>query len=132
MARKIRVDELLTVTEAKFSKVMRRIAFDLYGRLLLNNPVDTGRCRAAWNMTLNKANLAVPPELPPGQSYPPPALPVLPDVTPNDIIIVSNNISYIVPLEHGHSKRAPNGFIRLSMLETATAAAAIAAVVSNE
>lgn len=35
----------------------------------------------------------------------------------NQTIYIVNNVPYAVPLEYGHSKQAPNGMVRLSVME---------------
>lgn len=100
------------------SKLVKRVAVDLFNRIIDKTPVDTGRARASWNISVNEADRTVPPE---GQvSYPKPQAPLGMQVQPGDSIVISNNLPYIVKLEEGHSKQAPHGMVALSIAEVNT------------
>lgn len=98
--------------------VAKRIAFDLFGRIIKKTPVDTGRARGSWTMAVNEADLRVLPPAPKDrqQPYPSPA-PGAITLQPGDKIIISNNLPYIGELEHGHSQQAPDGMVELSIQE---------------
>ncbi len=94
--------------------IQKRVAFDLFGRIVKKTPVDTGRARASWNMDVNQPNRTVQPE---GQaSYPEPRVGAI-NVKPGDEIWISNNLPYIGELETGHSQQAPHGMMALSIVE---------------
>ncbi len=94
--------------------LQKRVAFDLFGRIVKKTPVDKGRARGSWTIAVNAADRAV---LPEGQeSYPEPKIGSL-TVKPGDEIWISNNLPYIVELEKGHSKKAPEGMVALSIAE---------------
>lgn len=97
--------------------VKKRIAFDLFRRIVRRTPVDTGRARGSWTMAVNEADRTVLPPAPPGQIYPPPPIGAL-DVRLNESIVISNNLPYITALEDGHSKQAPpHAMVALSVEE---------------
>lgn len=98
------------------SKVAKRIGLDLFAKIVRKTPVDTGRARGSWNISVNEADRTVLPPAPPGDVYPPPSIGAL-DVRLNESIVISNNLPYIVELEKGHSKQAPNGMVALSIEE---------------
>lgn len=99
--------------------VVQRIATDLFAHIVGNfpahrHPVDTGRARAGWAMSIGAPVAPVPA---PGKY---PAAPVPPDFTQIDgtqVVYILNNVQYIGALENGHSKQAPNGFVHLSLME---------------
>lgn len=99
------------------AEVMRKIASDIWTRIVGNfqshrHPVDTGRARAAWGLTFAPSI----PTLPPGV-YPPPPEPNWAPITGTEIAYILNSVEYIEALEDGHSKQAPNGMVRLAILE---------------
>lgn len=94
--------------------VQKRVAFDLYGRIIRKTPVDTGRARASWTISANKADRSVQPA---GRaSYAPPPI-TIPAITPGQALVISNNLPYIVKLENGHSKQSPAGMVAVSIAE---------------
>lgn len=97
------------------STIAKRVANDLFKRIVDKTPVDTGRAQASWTMALNEADRSVQPE---GQaSYRKPQPPSL-SVQPGDSIVISNNLPYITALEDGHSPQAaPHAMVALSIEE---------------
>jgi len=88
--------------------VIKKSVFMLIERLIMTTPVDTGRCMAGWQISVDSESDAAPP---PGD---------YPDVDtskfsglPNakGIYNIENNVDYVLYLENGHSKQAPSGFI---------------------
>lgn len=69
---------------------------DLVAELRRNTPVDTGRARRGWTKTTDKPGLAI----------------------SNQRIVVDNQVPYIIYLEEGSSKQAPNGIINKSISNT--------------
>lgn len=119
--------------------VAKRVGFDLFGRFVRKTPVDTGRARASWNISVNQPDRSVVGEvrtrlkkgthLPKGiqrrglqqainqlQSQTVFAL----TVQPGDTIWISNNLPYIGELENGHSQQAPAGMVAVSIAEVET------------
>lgn len=121
--------------------VQKRVAFDLFGRIVRKTPVDTGRARGSWNISVNNPDRSVVQrvrtivkrgaQVPKGlrrrgiqqainqiQNQNLFAL----NVQPGDEIWISNNLPYIVELEKGHSKQqAPAGMVAVSIAEVDTA-----------
>ncbi len=95
--------------------LQKRVALDLYARIIRRTPVDTGRARASWNLSIQQQDRSVRPE---GQY----STPHVPLDTPFPVqlgqtIWISNNLPYIGELEHGHSKQAPTGMVAISVEE---------------
>lgn len=95
--------------------LQHQVAFDLFSRIVKKTPVDTGRARASWTMAANRADRSAQPEG--KKSYPEPSPPGRLSVKPGGTIWISNNLPYIVALEHGHSKRSPHGMVAISIEE---------------
>jgi|CXWL01.1.fsa_nt_gi hypothetical protein len=107
-----------------YTKVVKRVAFDIFGRIVRRTPVDTGRARASWNISIGKPDLTVAPE---GQqpvmnevaavAKAGAALATLTERGLTEPIWITNNLPYIVKLEEGHSQQAPKGMVVLSVEE---------------
>jgi hypothetical protein len=119
----LELDDFTEKVGSAATTVQTRVAVDLFKRIVDKTPVDTGRARASWNMSVNEADRSVPPE---GQaSYPKPHPPIL-QMQPGDSIVISNNLPYITALEDGHSKQAPpHAMVALSIEEVKLKMAAL-------
>lgn len=102
------------------------IIFDSFAELVANTPVDTGRARAAWQVTTESPSQYLPKE----DAYPEyqskdkeivkahvkstfaKQLPTT-QLSAADIIYITNRVEYILALEAGWSVQAPSGFIAL-------------------
>lgn len=145
-------------TLRKFGKIMglnqatlvRYIALDLLSKIVMRTPVDTGRARSGWDMTIGTPSEYVPPKVQKtesvgsidasaannqsqtqdqnalnldqtlgvflgGASFSAQRNAALIDGTQSVFII--NNLPYIERLEHGWSKQAPAGMVRISKAE---------------
>lgn len=116
-------------------KLSKKVALDLLTRIVQRNPVGNpslwkvpkappgyvgGRSRANWQVhvgTLEPGDTPI--DLADANS----AAAVSKGVTamaaakPFDTIWIYNNVPYIIRLEYGHSKQAPNGMVRLALAE---------------
>jgi hypothetical protein len=104
-------------------KVVKKVAFQLFRRIIEKTPVDTGRARASWNASIGSINPAVAPE---GQhpksasALAAKAATVLAGYGADGrlpVVWISNNLPYIGELENGHSRQAPAGMLKLSIME---------------
>ena len=105
------------------AKVVKKVAFQLFRRIIEKTPVDTGRARASWNIAVGSADASVRPE---GQHPKSPAAlaskanTVLAGYGADGrlpVVWISNNLPYIGELENGHSQQAPAGMLALSIQE---------------
>lgn len=108
-------------------KVVKKVAFQLFRRIIEKTPVDTGRARASWNIAIGAPDASVQPE---GQYRSNPgglaakANTVLAGYGADDRlppVWISNNLPYIGELENGHSQQAPSGMVALSIAEETAA-----------
>ncbi len=90
--------------------VVRKIALSTYTSITKKTPVDTGRARANWNISLDSPNRSVTTSTS-GKT------PSLPSKVKDRDIWIANNLPYIESLENGSSKQAPNGMVALSVQE---------------
>jgi hypothetical protein len=93
----------------KFSKdagleinlVVRKISLDAYTRVTKKTPVDTGRARANWNLSVGNIDDTTTQSV----MQKSPMLPKNTGLT--KAIYITNSLPYINALEHGHSTQAP-------------------------
>lgn len=98
--------------------VLRKVALDMFSSVVIKTPVDEGRARGSWQCaigsipsgmvnhldktgaeTIARINAAVSP------------------AKAGDVIYLVANLSYINRLEYGWSSQAPDGMVRLSILQ---------------
>lgn len=100
--------------------VVRKIALDMFSRVVLKSPVDTGRFRGNWQVAIGSA---------------PSGVLTLDDksgratisriqaetlkLKAGDVIYLVNNLPYARRLEHGWSKQAPAGMVGITVAEFA-------------
>lgn len=115
--------------EVKLNRKMRAMALSIEQALVLSTPVDTGRARANWQVSLDSPAKG---EAKTEQgrdsrgrftkgAYPEPAAviakakEVLSTRKPEQNIFISNNVPYIRRLNEGHSAQAPAGFVEAAV-----------------
>lgn len=104
--------------------VRRKVALEIWGELIATTPVDTGRARAGWNMGTSHENSAPasiqkPSEWKSGGTayYPTPSTPVPPSNAP--VIVIYNNVDYVMYLNEGSSSQAPEMFVEKAVQKAA-------------
>lgn len=94
---------------SKIESAMKIALIECMRQLTISTPVDTGRARWGWFVTVGSPSTEIPPE---GQYS-------IPDVTSRANVSVSadvtayiaNNVPYIVELNDGSSKQQPARFV---------------------
>lgn len=81
----------------RINDVKRKFAFMLYSAIVKKTPVDTGRARANWNVSVGSPDLGVTDETDKNFKNPK-SVPDAPGDTP---IYIANNLPYIKTLEFG-------------------------------
>jgi hypothetical protein len=98
--------------------IIRKIALDLFRRVILRTPTDTGRARANWLCAIGDVpNNSVLLNDKTGTATISKMAAVVAGAKAGDIIYLVNNVVYIVPLEFGHSKQAPAGMVGITVAE---------------
>ncbi len=90
--------------ETESEEQYKAFALDVFGEVLKNTPVDTGRARANWHIQTHRADYS----LDQGQTANEMSLLNAKDLPD---IYISNGLDYVEALDDGYSKQAPNGII---------------------
>lgn len=107
--------------------IMRKLVFDALDGMFRRSPVDTGRFRASFRVSLDKADLSVaevsdvssPKRF--GSGPDGDALnqfnALKPEVKRDRTIVISNNLPYAQRLEDGYSTQAPAGVVEITFFQ---------------
>lgn len=99
-------------------KIVRKIGFDMHSRIVQRMPVDTGRAKANQQISINSLPSGSVLEFDKsGNAAISKGNRALANFKLGDTIFLYNNVEYIIPLEYGHSKRAPQGMFRVTFEE---------------
>lgn len=104
--------------------VVRKISLDMFSRVVEKSPIDTGRFKSNWQVSIN----ATPPDgvlnaekdKKGNVNFEPAVAAVMAaalETKAGDVIYLVNNVSYANRLEYGWSQQAPAGMVRLSIME---------------
>jgi hypothetical protein len=116
--------------------VFRKIAFDVFRRIILRTPVNTGRARGNWFTTIGVQSSEKTDSTTRDATQP--ASRVVNAWQPQDNIaaIITNNLPYIETLERGRvgnkgSLQAPQGMVKITLAEFGQIVESEAASVRN-
>ena len=122
--------------QGRLDGLARQTAQELAKRIVARTPVDTGFARASWWGTVTD-QMTHPAQPAPGE-HPKDGGPALSQATLTfaggtlgQTFALYNNANYIVFLEYGHSKQAPNGFVGITMAEAPAVIEHIARILSR-
>lgn len=108
-------------------EVRKNYAFALYSSIVKKTPVDTGRARANWNVSVGSPDLSTTEDT----RKTPKSKDKMPAPNGDESIFISNNLPYITKLEYGgypnppkkgngktvngYSKQAPEGMVGVTL-----------------
>lgn len=95
--------------------VVRKVTLDLFSRVVLRSPVDTGRFRANWNVSYGQPNASVTTDT--GQGRIQAEIGGVATSPVGSVSYLTNGLPYARRLEYGYSKQAPAGMVRLTVRE---------------
>lgn len=98
--------------------VVRKVALDLFSRVIQKSPVDTGRFKGNWQVAIGSipaGTLKLDDKS--GTAAMSAVDAAVLRLKAGDTIYLVNNLAYARALEYGHSKQAPAGMVRLSVME---------------
>ncbi len=132
------IEAFVQKTGVKADLVVQKVALDCFAGVIIRSPVDTGRFRASWRISVNQIDLSFEEE---GQVESG-ALETKGQVQSarrtiklarrlqtevgteiagtihfGDIVYISNNLPYAEPLENGWSDQAPQGMMKNTFQE---------------
>ena len=99
--------------------VVKKVAIDLLARVVMRSPVDTGRFRSNWAVTIGAPSTGTKETTDPsGTGTVADGERVLASFQVGPSIFITNNLPYGPRLEYeGYSKQAPAGMVRVSVAE---------------
>lgn len=107
---------LLKKAGDKAEMVVRKTALELQSSMIEMSPVDTGRFKGNWQCGVGSVNTATDaPEDTSGAAAIGRTQTVLEGWKAGQTIALTNSLPYARRLEHGWSKQAPAGFVRLTV-----------------
>ena len=113
------IDKCISNLEQQRAMVVKKIAFDLFRKVILKTPVLTGRARANWLVSVAEPrNETVDETDKTGIRAIGNVQTVIAGWNADSDIYLSNNLPYIYGLERGRSrKKAPKGMVKISIAE---------------
>lgn len=93
-------------------RVRDAVTLKLFGAVIRDTPVDTGRARGAWVTNVEDDSETREEEFASASSAVEGCRQVLVGASPSDSIFITNNVPYVAKLEYGSSKQAPAGMMR--------------------
>ena len=104
-------------------QIVKKACIDLYRRIVERTPVDTGRAKASWGLSIfNSADVAT------KSKYSESQISEIINTEVRDFttkrlgtqVVIYNNLEYIEFLENGSSGQAPTGMVTVSLVEFET------------
>lgn len=99
--------------------VVQKITMEAFRRVIMRTPVDTGRARANWSVSEGQIGTTYEIETfdKSGKRSVALATRAVNGWDCRGSIFLSNNLPYILNLEHGGSNQAPQGMVKLTVAE---------------
>jgi hypothetical protein len=116
---------LAVKSKSTIERVGRQATFQLFNAVQLRSPVDTGRFRGNWQVSVGLPAVGtVGADDPSGTIANAEAMKAL-SIPLGSVAYFTNNLPYARRLEYGWSKQAPAGMVRLSVGEFSRAVRAL-------
>lgn len=99
-------------------KAQKKLVLEALRRVVQRTPVDTGRARGNWQVSIaSPAESVLDASDKDGGGTISKGLAAMASLPPYQIVWISNNVDYIEFLEEGSSKQAPQGMVRMTVLD---------------
>lgn len=105
---------IVSTQKERIEYVRRRSIIALFDMVVLRTPVDTGRLRGNWVCTIGGPNAASMAEIRSMAETKRQNEAKVNESTFKDVVYLTNNLTYAVAIEYGHSAQAPQGMMRVS------------------
>lgn len=112
------IQKFVDKAKGNIDLVIRKIALDLFRRVIMKSPVDTGRFKGNWQVAIGSIPagvLAIDDKS--GSATISKMTAAVLGLKAGQVIYLVNNLEYARPLEYGHSKQAPAGVVRTTLQE---------------
>jgi len=97
-------------------KAIRVAALEIFPRIIIESPVDTGRFRNNWNTSLGAPDYSTTTQVDPsGSNSKGKISAVIRNLQGDQSAFLSNGLPYAQRLEYGWSKQAPSGMVRVNI-----------------
>lgn len=115
-------DKIEEIMLGRTEQLMKSASIEFFRQVIIVTPVDTGRARYGWYITVGDPSKVVPDE---GEYK-------MPDInthskfthfTVKDKLFITNNVPYITRLNNGSSKQAPARFVENAAIRVQNAVA---------
>lgn len=104
---------------------VKKLAFDIFGDVVAGTPVDTGRAMNNWNISVGSPDHTTTEaggkKTSVRNSKKVEGLTTLANFAVGQTVWISNSVDYIMYLEEGHSRQAPNGWVVRAVLNNINA-----------
>lgn len=98
----------------KLNKIGRAVAIQVFNSIIMQSPVDTGRFRGNWQVSINNhIGSEIPPNEAKGRVVN--AAELLAGMQLKDVVYLTNNLPYAEALEYGWSSQRPSGWVRTTV-----------------
>ncbi len=91
------------------------VSLEVFRKLTLRTPVDTGRARASWDLKVGEASDYVPPEG--DYSAPRDIGGAAAEIDGKKIVFITSSLDYMQYLDEGSSQQAPAGMVDITLAE---------------
>ncbi len=108
-------------------QAFRALVLEASKRIVLRTPVDTGRARGNWHLARGSPDLSTTESTDgAGGRTISTIMAKLQGMKGGDAVFLTNALAYIISLEHGHSKQAPAGMVKVTIAELQSLAREVA------
>lgn len=114
----LQIAKFVAKANGNIDLVVRKIALDVFTRVIVKSPVLTGRFKGNWQVAIEsipEGTLALDDKE--GTATIAKVTAEVLGLKGGQIIYLVNNLEYARPLEWGHSKQAPGGMVRVTIEE---------------
>lgn len=112
------IQKFVKKTGANMDEVFQKVAFDISKSVIKRTPVDSGRLKGNWQSSISSAKTGTLERLDKsGNASTSEAQAVIGGLKAGDTFFIVNNLPYAKAIEEGHSPQAPQGMVRLTVLE---------------
>jgi hypothetical protein len=109
------------LVEDQIAQVTRLVALEALSRVVMKSPVDTGRFRGNWQVSIGGRATGTLARLDPsGQQTIAAGAAVIARLDRPVAVFITNNLPYANRLENGWSKQAPTGMVAVTIAEINT------------